>query len=166
MGKIIFLDIDGVLATNAEFYRVRRKFWDKYDTANNLRIPYPFNDKCVEIFNEILEKTGAEIVLSSDWRLHWNLDELRQIFEFNKVNKYPLDITEELDSNLYITLEEERSAQIEKYLKTHEIENYVIIDDLNMKPNLMDDSHFVMTRCSEGLKQSNAKEKIIKILNK
>lgn len=166
MEKIIFLDIDGVLATNIEFNRVRRKFWDKYDKAETLHIPYPFNPRCVEIFNEILEETGASIVLSSDWRLHWNLDELRQIFEFNNVIKSPFDTTKELDSNMYITLEEERSAQIENYVKTHQIENYVIIDDLDMKRNLMDDEKFIKTTSREGLKQTNIKTKILKILNK
>jgi len=166
MDNIIFLDIDGVLATNKEFYRVRHKFWDKYDEAKTLRIPYPFSPGCVEILNDILVETDASIVLSSDWRIHWELDELRQIFEFNKVYKHPFDTTKEIINNLYVTLEEERTVQIENYIKTHQIENYVIIDDLYLDENLEDETKFVKTISREGLKQNSIKEKILKILIK
>ena len=41
--KIIFLDIDGVLATNKEFATNRTKFREKYLWAKELRVPYKFN---------------------------------------------------------------------------------------------------------------------------
>ena len=51
--KIIFLDIDGVLATNKEFATNRTKFREKYLWAKELRVPYGWNKGCVDVFNEI-----------------------------------------------------------------------------------------------------------------
>jgi hypothetical protein len=88
--KVIFLDIDGVLATNKEFATNRTKFREKYLWAKELRVPYGWNKGCVEVFNEILDATNSEIVISSDWRFHWDLDELDKIFKVNGVKKSPI----------------------------------------------------------------------------
>ena len=131
MKKIIFLDIDGVLATNKQYIMNRTKFQSKNDVAKKLGIPYPFDPKCVKIFNEILDATGADIILSSDWKYHWNLEDLDKIFQFNGVNKSPIDITikEGVSMNY---LEKNRAYQIGKYIQDNNITNYVVIDDLNL----------------------------------
>ena len=103
--KIIFLDIDGVLATNKEFGMNRTKFQTKHPEAKELHIPYPFNPECVKIFNEILDETNAIIVLSSDWRLHWDLDGLDRIFKFNGVKKSPIALTNKMKRKLSSELE-------------------------------------------------------------
>ena len=41
-----------------------------------------FNDKAVKILNSILLETGAEIVVSSDWKLYCTLDELKEMFGY------------------------------------------------------------------------------------
>jgi hypothetical protein len=56
--KVIFLDIDGVLATNKEYMVNRTKFQTKHAEAKELRIPYPYNPQCVKIFNEIIENNN------------------------------------------------------------------------------------------------------------
>jgi hypothetical protein len=63
--KVIFLDIDGVLATNKEFATNRTKFREKHLWAKELRVPYGWNKGCVDVFNEILDATNSEIVISS-----------------------------------------------------------------------------------------------------
>jgi histidinol phosphatase-like enzyme len=55
MKKIIFLDIDGVLATNKEFFRNTSKFWENHPAMAELKVPYPWNEGCVKIFNDILD---------------------------------------------------------------------------------------------------------------
>ena len=173
MKKIIFLDIDGVLATNTEFMRSTKKFHEKFPEAKELRIPYPFNPGCVEIFNEILNETDVEIVLSSDWKNHYNLEELDKIFKFNGVIKSPFDVTgnEYVSGDQWVGLEKNRAAQIGSYLykeqiKDNHITNYVVVDDLNVG-NFMqvDKDKFVLTKDNEGLKQTGIKKKIIKLLN-
>ena len=52
-----------------------------------------FNDKAVKVLNSILEQTGAEIVVSSDWKLYCTLDELKEMFTKYGVVKQPSDVT-------------------------------------------------------------------------
>ena len=160
--KIIFLDIDGVLATNKEFAMNRTKFQTKHPEAKEIRIPYPFNPGCVKIFNEILDETNAIIVLSSDWRFYWDLTDLDKIFKFNGVKKSPVSITSKMKRKMSSELEDDRSFQIKTYVDEMLPDVWVAIDDLNLK-SLGD--NFIRTKDSEGLKQSSIKEKIIKILN-
>ena len=160
--KVIFLDIDGVLATDKEFMMNRTKFQTKHPEAKELHIPYPFNPGCVKIFNEILQETDAKIVLSSDWRLHWNLEDLDKIFKFNGVIKSPEATTSFFKWKMSSGLELDRVKQIEQYISNSEITNWVAIDDLNLS-NLGD--RFVRTKDSEGLKQTGLKNKILNILS-
>jgi hypothetical protein len=164
--KTIFLDIDGVLATHKQYMMNRKKFWDKNPIAKELKIPYPFDPKCVKIFNEILDDTDANIVLSSDWKYKWNLDDLDKIFKFNGVNKSPIDTTINEDVS-FGNITKNRAYQVGEYIQRKNITNYVVIDDLNIS-NFMsitgDDDKFVLTDDFEGLKKLNIKNKILKIL--
>lgn len=162
MKPILFLDIDGVLSTFNEYYRNRKKFWDKYEFANEVRLPYEFNPGCVKVLNEILSKTDADIVLTSDWRIHYSLQTLDNIFKFNKIVKSPIDVTEVVPTSMSY-LEKNRGHEIDIYIKNHSIDRYVIIDDLDLS-DFVDKDRFVRTIEREGLKQSNIKQKILNIL--
>jgi hypothetical protein len=160
--KVIFLDIDGVLATNKEFATNRTKFREKHLWAKELRVPYGFNKGCVDVFNEILDKTNAEIVISSDWRFHWDLDELDSIFKANGVKKSPMFGTIKNKRKMSSELEDDRVYQINEWIKFNNPDKWVAIDDMNLSslgPN------FFRTKGSEGLKQTGLKNKIIKSLN-
>ena len=66
MNKALFLDIDGVLATeNASGW------W----SANDLR-----SEKVI-LLNNILAQTSADLIISSTWRLKYSINELQAIFE-------------------------------------------------------------------------------------
>lgn len=160
--KIIFLDIDGVLATNREYETNRTKFREKYSWAKELQVPYGWNKECVEIFNEILDITNADIVISSDWRFHWDLDGLDKIFKANGVKKSPIFETIKNKRKMTSELEDDRSYQINEWVSLNKPDKWVAIDDMNLK-NL--GYNFIMTKDSEGLKESGLKEKIINILN-
>jgi hypothetical protein len=56
--KIIFLDVDGVL----NYSRMDKD--DHIETPSGL-----LSKRCVGLFNEITNRTGAKIVVSSTWRL-------------------------------------------------------------------------------------------------
>lgn len=166
--KIIFLDIDGVLATNKQFYTNTANFWKHNEWAKDLKVPYPFDKGCVRIFNEILEYTDAEIVLSSDWKNHWDLVDLDTIFKENGVIKSPRFLTKD-DMVSMSWLEKNRAYQIELFIKDFNITNYVVIDDLDLHSFMAiteDDNKFVQTRSDEGLKQLSIKTKIVNILEK
>jgi len=160
----IFLDIDGVITTNREMMQNQMKFWLKNPDAKELRIPYNFNKKCVQILNEILQETECQIVLSSDWRHHWTLDELDKIFKWNKVIQSPIDVTGNYPKS-FKNLEEDRANEIDLYIEEHNIKNFVILDDLPLSPHLKN-NNFIICKDTEGLKQTNHKNKILNLIKK
>ena len=71
---IIFLDIDGVL--NHETFYIKR--------GKNTHLKFPHSQICsysISHLNNITNKTGAQIVISSVWRGGRTLEELKEIFE-------------------------------------------------------------------------------------
>jgi hypothetical protein len=162
--KIIFLDIDGVLATNKQFQMSRKKFQEKNKWAYEDNVPYPFDKKCVKILNEILNETDAEIVLTSDWKFHWDLIRLHNIFENNGVIKSPRMVTKNNPIS-FGNFTKNRANEIDIFLKHFQFANYVVIDDLNVGHYLeLGNDKVVLTNRNEGLKQIGIKDKIIKIL--
>ena len=159
---ILFLDIDDVLITTREYYVPRSKVWAKYNTAKELNVPCTYNPGCVEVLNKILEVTDCQIVLTSDWRLRWNIEEMGRIFEMNGISRNPDDFTEYDPISLSDHVRN-RVHEIVKYIEKNNIENYAVVDDYPMG-NYLPVVRFVLTKEKEGIKQTNIKEKIIKIL--
>lgn len=157
----MFLDIDGVLATDTEYSRSRKKYWEKHDEAKNLRIPYPFNPTCIKVFNKIMSEMDIQIVISSDWRTHWTIEELTEIFKYNGITHFPIDYTPVI-GGMWDHLERVRAAEIDTYITKHNIQNYVVVDDLNL--GYYFPGKFVLTNDFEGIKKSGVKDKILKIL--
>lgn len=155
--KVIFLDHDGVICLSSE-HGSRFKKKTKFDKLNK---------KAVKVLNEILEKTDAEIVVSSDWRLHATLQELQDLYKEEGIIKIPMGVTTEYKpskmGDLY-DLEYRRIREINMFMKSHpEIENWVAVDDLEMFA--LGDNFVHCPKRLEGIKQLGIKEKIIKILN-
>lgn len=150
----IFLDIDGVLALPSQYCSRKRNAFGVYN----------FDKKCVNVLNNIIDNTVSEIVLSSDWKLSYNIDAMNNIFKYNGINSYIVHYTPSLWGTKYKDLkelEECRANEILEYVKAHDIKNYVAIDDLDLSPWICEE-HFVhCARINEGIKQSNIKEKII-----
>jgi hypothetical protein len=191
--KVIFLDHDGVICLSNN-WGGRTKKWGKYRSENpdsskekkDAPVSFRFDDfdtKSVKVLNEILEETGAEIVVSSDWKLHATLEELGEYYELHGISKKPIALTPNLGQcNWYNDmiwvwsprweLEMTRVIEIKQYLHDNpEITHWVSIDDLNMGKNGEEwkDSwaidNFVLTpKSNEGIKQSGVKEKILKFL--
>ena len=195
--KVIFLDNDGVICLSNNWGE-RAKKWANFKRDNpdveftDRPVLCRFDDfdgKAVKVLNEILEETGAEIVVSSDWRLHANLEELGEYYESQGIIKRPIAVTDifkdifpkEWNAFRYrAELELERSMEIGHWLENHpEVTQWVAVDDLNMSPEFLSKyfsnnenedknpglNNFVLTpRSREGIKQSGVKEKIIKFL--
>jgi hypothetical protein len=185
LNKIIFLDHDGVVCLSNNWgnrYKKAKKYALKHGEIPMKEMPVTvrldnFDKKSVEVLNRIIEQTDAEIVVSSDWKLHATLEELQELYREYGVSKSPIAVTgklEEIDpdsAGLFRWkgwLERSRCIEIQDWLKNNEVDTWVAVDDLNMsdeylRPGL---TNFVLTaRSSEGIKQSGIEEKIIKILN-
>ena len=190
--KILMLDHDGVLCLSNN-WGGRTKKWANYRSANpdsskdkkDAPVFVRFDDfdtKAIKILNEILEETGAEIVVSSDWKLHATLEELGDYYESQGISKKPIALTPNIGKctvhgNLFIwsprwDLERTRTIEIKQYLRDRpEVTHWVSVDDLNMGKigeSWKDDwaiDNFVLTpKSNEGIKQSGVKEKIINYL--
>jgi hypothetical protein len=157
----IFLDIDGVLATTHQYRTNRKKWHPTYDC-------YRFDEKCVEVFNTIIEKVNPVIILSSDWKDHYTIAQMNEIFAWNGVNGIISDVTPSSWGVMFTSLqqlEECRSYEINVYANRNHLTNWVAVDDLNLK--LWIPERFVHTpRANEGIKQSGIKDKILNIINK
>jgi hypothetical protein len=188
--KVIFLDNDGVICLSNN-WGGRSKKWAKYRSANPETSRYiddapvevrfdDFDKKAIKVLNEILEETDAEIVVSSDWRCHANLEELGEYFLSQGILKKPIGFTKLLgqcnqpENYEWLhkwDLEQSRSLEILQYLRDNpEITQWVAVDDLDMGKNGEEWKdwgldNFVLTPSrTEGIKQSGIKEKIIKFL--
>lgn len=114
--KVIFLDIDGVL--NSRHYDLNRKASEgNIDTSRLL------------LLKQLLELTGAKIVLTSSWRSHWDPNgeqtdavgkELEENFLRSGISLY--DKTPEINKD--------RAKEIKAWLEMNPgVVSFVIIDD-------------------------------------
>ena len=192
--KCIFLDHDGVICLSTN-WGGRTKKWSKYRSENPesssdkrdapVEVRFDdFDEKAVRILNQILEETGAEIVVSSDWKRWANVEEMGEYYESKGIIRKPISLTPDLgdctweneDRENWVwsprwDLEMSRVVEIRQYLHDHpEITHWVAIDDLHLGKT--DESwknwgltNFVLTpRSNEGIKQSGIKEKVLKYL--
>jgi len=158
--KVIFLDNDGVicLANNWGSRLKKREKWGGMKlsmSGSEIPLEYRFDNfdpKAVKVLNEILEKTGAEIVVSSDWRLYANIEELGDYYESQGIIKRPIGMTEVFHYTNWVNegfiqsdeedkfpwsrndyREQERHFEIMRYLGNYpSITHWVAIDDLHM----------------------------------
>lgn len=189
------MDNDGVICLSNN-WGGRTKKWAKYRNENpnsskekkDAPVEYRFDNfdkKAIKVLNDILEETGAEIVVSSDWKLHATLEELGEYYGAQGIIKKPIAVTPNLGQCTWYKdwiwsknwdLAMTRVIEIKQYLHDHpEITHWVAIDDLNMGKTGMYYGmlfehdwaldNFVYTPLSkEGIKQCDIKQKVLKFL--
>lgn len=87
--KIIFLDFDDVLDT---------AFYDSYLEQSNMPScddcgrPI-FDPVCIGYLKQIVERTSAQIVVSSDWKYYDSLEDLRKMWESRQMPGNLFDVT-------------------------------------------------------------------------
>ena len=104
--RVVFLDIDGVLAP------IRR--WDRYGDLDLA---------CIRVLNDIVTQGGAEIVVSSTWRYGLSVNELQEMLRAEGFTGRVVDKTPTSASGA------DRGAEIAAWLAEHPVGGYVIIDD-------------------------------------
>lgn len=142
--KILFLDHYGVmclgatkivrtehsLPTNAEFAGTDKTYFSYFDPD------------AVNILNKILVQTGAEIVISSDWKLKISIEGMCEFYQKQGIKKMPIDYTAWLPGKT--TYHEQRATEITTWLEQHpETTQWAAIDDLYMGTWL---TNFVWTK--------------------
>jgi hypothetical protein len=151
MKKFIYLDIDGVLSLGSEIH----------PKLTEWGYVHRFNAKAVQMLNEILEVTNADIIISSDWKIHYSLESFQGIFQWQKVIKGPIDITPSLKFTTLQLLEENRAKEILEHVNIYKPGFWVAVDDLDLR-TWIPDRHFVLCpRFMEGIKQTGKKNEII-----
>ena len=186
--KIIFLDHDGVIClsnnwgsrSNKKKNYIRQNPEETVQSMEDLPVIYrfdSFDSKAVILLNKILEETGAEIVVSSDWKRHATLEEMKEYYIDQGICKTPIAFTPNLyefepDTAALFSwknwAERARCLEIQRWLLDNPVESWVAVDDLNMsneylRPGL---DNFVLTaRSTEGIKQLNVSDKIKTYLN-
>jgi HAD domain in Swiss Army Knife RNA repair proteins len=133
--RVIFLDIDGVLAP------IRR--WDRYGDLD---------PACIRVLNEIVAAGGADVVVSSTWRHGKTIAELQDMLQAEGfagclVDKTRADIPGA-----------SRGDEIAAWLEEHAVSGYVIIDDHADMGELR--THLVQTHPAHGLQPADASRAI------
>lgn len=138
--NIIFLDIDGVL---------NNKSTDEYAPTGCIGIM----DEKVELLQQLIGRTGAKVVLSSDWRLDKDKNTKDYVYLTNKLNNYNIkifDITPDIRWS-------ERGNEILEWLNVHKVDGWVVLDDIDFSgfynPEIL--PHVIITNPEVGLQQSD-----------
>ena len=144
MSKIIFLDVDGVL---------NRHHW-RYGTKKKSPMGYTgIESKYIAQLKRIVDDTGAEIVLSSDWQMCFDTDECDSE-KADPDGTYLVQCLKEFGLQILCKSHGKwcknqrvtgRGGEIRLYLKLHpEVTDYVILDDIEF-PDFTNEllDHFV-----------------------
>ncbi|NBU82113.1 MAG: GIY-YIG nuclease family protein [Flavobacteriaceae bacterium] len=135
--KVIFLDHDGVICLSDEWggrFKKEKKFREETGILAKLSSPHyglpvecrfdNFNKKAIDVLNEILETTGAEIVVSSDWKRWANVEEMGEYYLLQGIIKKP--IIESKSGYIYVFQSSDsvfkigRSKDLKKRLQTYQ----------------------------------------------
>lgn len=163
--NVIFLDIDGVLNSGNYFDSSKERkhnFYkvNKYDKNNIEQLAeymmIDINIKNLEILKSIIDITNSKVVITSSWK---NLKVFRNIV--NRLINLGIPIVgQTVDKGI------NRGEGILNYIKEHNIDNYIVIDD-----DIFDDynaktlSRLVKTSFDENGLDEKAKVKAISLLN-
>ena len=140
--KIIFLDVDGVLNSAQDGFSVN------LETDNHLKL-----------LEQLVKETGADIVLSSSWRMSFGCSFSLSNTLISRLKEHGLSI-------LDITPEREdgdRGLEIKEWLDKNPTKNILILDDEDFDIANIFPNNFVKTNNEIGLQKEDV-EKGIKIL--
>lgn len=115
--NVIFLDFDGVMDTAYyDFYLISHKMTEKD------KFGVIFDPDCVHNLENIIERTGADIVVSSSWKDFMSIRDLREMWEYRNLPGKIIGTTPNVEGK--------KGSQIDAWLKEHPVDNYVIIEGL------------------------------------
>jgi len=149
--KVIFLDLDGVLAT--------RRAWSNlpegYDRKEG--IPGEFHAPVIAMFEKWLEENpDVDIVLSSTWRLGKPNTRYPYMYWKNRIGKESKILVSRIIDVTRSDLPGDRRDEILEWVSRHNVERYVVIDDDSFEFTGTDvEPFFVNTHGSIGLTRAD-----------
>jgi methionine--tRNA ligase beta chain len=135
--KTIFLDIDGVL---------------NVDYADRDQFGHIFRDEYVQNLKEVIEKTGAKIVISSTWK-DKGIERMLDLWKERNLPGEIIDVTPDCvdvceATNIVYYDQVKRGHEIKLWLDRHpEVTQYVIFDDIQ---DFLDEQQDYFVNCSTG----------------
>lgn len=168
MLKLIFLDFDGVLNSNQYFNsyyyfnllkenNIQDAIEDVFAKAPHFHI----DPQAIELINQLVEQSGAKVIVSSSWRKVFALDKINTMLGLRGANFQCVDITSFKFGYRY------RGYDIKEYLsdlkqdKNIIPKSFVIIDDIDEFSNYQ--PQFVQTSMTTGFTIDNL-NRALKIL--
>jgi hypothetical protein len=129
--KVLFLDHYGVLSLSKQPVTRTELSMISRDELTDATLFDDFDKDAVNILNDIIDLTGAEIVVSSDWKRHATLDGMCEFYQKQGIKKMPLAYTDWLPGAP--TYHEQRATEISTWLAQHpETTHWAAVDDLYM----------------------------------
>jgi len=166
--KVVFLDVDGELTYSS----YRNPETDNIDLAK------------IQLIKELCECTDAKVVISSSWRLNdvWYEMLLQTLLSndievIGKTSYIPPQCSGDVPDWIAETTLEDlpefkikygtgRGAEIQQWLKEHDVDNFVILDDENWQwTDYGYENHWVQSSYFDGGLRRSHIQKAIEILN-
>lgn len=154
--KVVFLDIDGVLNSNDWYVKTREI--DGQDSGD-------IDPEAIKLVNQIIEKTGAKVIMSSSWRVAYD-SSCARLYEKGLIPNIIIGKTPNFthfcpSDSIRETLC--RGNEIKYILDTENITQYVILDD-DQDMLYSQKDNFIHIDFMHGITKENV-EQAIKILN-
>ena len=161
--KVLFLDHYGVLCLSTKPVTRTEFSMPTEDEFADTGITFfsDFDPKAVAALNDIIQQTGAEIVISSDWKRETTLSGMCEFYQQQGIKKMPLAYTDWLPGAP--TYHEQRAGEINAWLEQHpEITQWAAVDDLYMGTWL---TNFVWAKDVHlGIKDTTVQQQIIELI--
>jgi hypothetical protein len=163
--KIVFLDIDGVF-NSAEYGRSERYLIETagMSDAEVMLIAHHthLDPVSIQIFNDLIKRSGAIVVLSSTWRTKYSPEEMTKMLKDRGAEFEIKESTPVLFGKFSQRIP--RGKEIAAYIKSlsEKPESFVILDDHDDMIHLK--THLVQTNMKTGITKEDV-EKALKILN-
>jgi hypothetical protein len=133
--RLVFLDADGVINNSASLLEARKQvFGDKLRAVKESDAKElaqaSIDPKAVANLNDLLERSGAKVVISSTWRLYWSVDEIKELLVKKGFAGKIIGVTPEITRG---RPEAQRAFEISDWLahfeKLETVDSLVILDD-------------------------------------
>ncbi len=167
MDKIIFLDFDGVLNSGDNSEVLSSLAIDSGPLRHRFYTGVVFDERCVRWLQWIVDKTNCKIVISSSWRLHYELGEMKRIWGELDLPGEIIDYTPFyndllVDDGGQIMRNFERGKEIQMWVDAYKPIRYCIVDD---EYDILFEQCFVQTDPEFGLTSETSKL-VVEYLNK